>query len=101
MLAAVEKARQAEHDEPPQAGPAGGRPAQAAEQPLIDKLSELKMLRTLQVRVNTRTRRFSRLLDDAAERAEEPELRAVLARLAERQRAIEKAARDIVAGLTE
>jgi len=99
MLAAVDKAQQAQKAE--QGGPGGGRAAEAGEQPLVDKLSELKMLRTLQLRVNTRTRRFSRLLDDAADRAEEPELRAVLARLADRQRAIEQAARDIVAGLTE
>jgi hypothetical protein len=99
MLAAVEKAQRAQQSE--QGGAGGGRAAEAGEQPLVDKLSELKMLRTLQMRVNTRTRRFSRLLDDAADRAEEPELRAVLARLAERQRAIERAARDIVSGLTE
>jgi hypothetical protein len=99
MLAAVEKAQRAQ--QPEQGGAGGGRAAEAGEQPLVDKLSELKMLRTLQMRVNTRTRRFSRLLDDATDRAEEPELRAVLARLAERQRAIERAARDIVTGLTE
>jgi hypothetical protein len=59
------------------------------------------MLRTLQLRVNTRTTRFSRLLADGTEQAEEPELLDALDRLAERQRAIEHAAQDIVAGRTE
>jgi hypothetical protein len=98
MLAAVEKARQSQQAE--QAGPAGGRAGAAGEQPLVDKLSELKMLRALQMRVNTRTQRIARLLDDA-DAAEAPELRGVLGRLAERQRAIERAARDIVGGATE
>jgi hypothetical protein len=98
MLAAVEKAQQTQQAE--QAGPSGGRAGDAGEQPLVDKLSELKMLRTLQMRVNTRTQRVARLLDEG-ERAEAPEWRSVLERLAERQRAIERAARDIVGGLTE
>ena len=59
------------------------------------------MLRSLQLRVNTRTQRLSRLVDAAEEQPGEPELRAVLGRLAERQRAIERATRDIVEGLVE
>lgn len=100
LLAAIEKSRQ---DEPQQrqAGEGGGRPAEPNEQPLVDKLAELKMLRSLQGRVNARTDRFSRLLDAGAEQAAEAELVAALGRLAERQRAIEQAARDIVTGRTE
>jgi len=98
MLAAVEKAHQARQAE--QAGPSGGRAGDAGEQPLVDKLSELKMLRALQMRVNIRTQRVARLLDEG-DRGEAPEWRSVLDRLAERQRAIERAARDIVGGLTE
>jgi hypothetical protein len=99
MLAALEKAKQ--NEQQPQQGGAGGRPAEPGEQPLVDKLSELKMIRSLQMRVNTRTRRFSQLLAEGVEQAEEPELAAALARLAERQRKIERAARDIVGGRTE
>jgi hypothetical protein len=100
LLAAIEKSRQ---DEPQQrqAGEGGGRPAEPNEQPLVDKLAELKMLRSLQGRVNARTDRFSRLLDAGSEQAAEAELVSALGRLAERQRAIEQAARDIVAGRTE
>ena len=99
MLAAVEKAQQAQQAD--EASPAGGRASAPGEQPLVDKLSELKMLRSLQLRVNTRTQRLSRLVDAAEEQPGEPELRAVLGRLAERQRAIERATRDIVGGLVE
>jgi hypothetical protein len=51
--------------------------------------------------VNARTQRFAQLLDETAERADAPELRAALERLAERQRQIERAAHDIVTGRTE
>lgn len=99
LLAALEKSQR--DQEQRQAGAGGGRPQEPGEQPLVDKLSELKMIRSLQLRVNARTQRFAQLLDDAAARAEAPELRAALERLAERQRKIERAAHDIVAGRTE
>lgn len=97
MLAAVEKAHRDQAAGRP--GPGGGAGASAGDQPLVDALAELKMLRTLQVRVNARTQRLSRLLDE--DPADDPDVRGVLARLAERQRAIERAARDIVDGVTE
>jgi hypothetical protein len=100
MLGALEKA-QREQQARQQQGQSGGRPADPGEQPLVDKLSELKMIRALQMRVNTRTKRFSQLLVEGVERAEEPELVEALTRLAERQQKIERAARDIVTGRTE
>jgi hypothetical protein len=101
LLAALEKSRRTEEEDRQHAGGAGGRPAEPGEQPLVDKLAELKMLRSLQLRVNNRTQRFSQLLDEGTERATEPELIEALGRLAERQRSIERAARDIVTGRTE
>jgi len=99
MVAALEKAQREEQQQ--QKGSAGGRPAEPGEQPLVDKLSELKMIRSLQMRVNTRTRRFSQVLGEGAEQAEEPELLDAVRRLSDRQRKIERAAHDIVTGLTE
>jgi len=99
LLAALERAQQ-DPQAAQQAG-AGGRAPEPGDQPLVDALAELKMLRSLQVRVNTRTGRFARLLGDGVEEAEEPELRDALGRLAERQRSIERAAHDIVSGRTE
>lgn len=94
MLAAVEKAHLDRDDR--KNSPAGGPGRAAGDQPLVDALAELKMLRTLQLRVNARTQRLARLLDDTP--AEAAEVRQVLGRLAERQRAIERAARGIIAG---
>jgi hypothetical protein len=99
MIAALEKAQREQQAR--QQGNQGGRPAEPGEQPLVDKLAELKMIRSLQMRVNSRTKRFSKLLVDGAEQAEEPELLDALERLAERQRKIERAAHDIVTGRTE
>ncbi|NBV44635.1 MAG: hypothetical protein EBR86_03090 [Planctomycetia bacterium] len=99
MIAALEKAQREQQAKA--AGESGGRPAQAGEQPLVDKLAELKMIRSLQMRVNTRTGRFARLLAGDVEQAEEPELLEAVRRLAERQRTIERAAHDIVTGRTE
>jgi len=99
MLAAVERAREDQQDAA--AAPAGGRPGEAGEQPLVDKLAELKMLRSLQARVNARTQRLARLLDADDTPVAGTDLRAALTRLADRQRQIERAARDIVEGLTE
>ncbi len=100
MLAALERA-QREQSQKRDEGQGGGRPAQPGEQPLVDKLSELKMIRTLQMRINTRTKRFSQLLADGVEQAEEPELADAIRRLAERQVKVERAARDIATGRTE
>ena len=100
MLAALEKAQQ-EQQARQQQGNQGGRPAEPGEQPLVDKLAELKMIRSLQMRVNTRTKRFSKLLADGTEQADEPELLDAVERLADRQRKIERAAHDIVTGRTE
>jgi len=99
MIAALEKAQRKQQAKA--AGESGGRPAQAGEQPLVDKLAELKMIRSLQMRVNTRTGRFAQLLAGDVEQAEEPELLEAVRRLAERQRTIERAAHDIVTGRTE
>ncbi len=98
LLAAVERAQQASQRE--QAAGAGGG-GQAGEQPLVDKLSELRMLRALQARVNARTKRLATLIDVADGDPVAADNRAVLSRLVERQRAIEQAARDIVEGMTE
>ncbi len=64
--------------------------------PLVDTISELKMIRALQMRVNTRTRRFAELTE--TEQAEKPELIEALKRLADREQRIHKVTRDIVVG---
>ena len=101
LLAALEKAQRDQKEQEKQAKSFGGSPPQPGDQPLVDALAELKMIRSLQLRVNGRTQRFAALLGEGVEQADEPELRQSLERLAARQRLIEQAAHDIVAGRTE
>lgn len=64
--------------------------------PLIDALAELRMIRTLQLRVNLRTDRYSKLIQ--GEQAEQPDLIDALKRLAERQEHIFRITRDLSLG---
>lgn len=64
--------------------------------PLVDTLSEIKMIRTLQMRVNSRTERYSKLID--GEQAEKADLVEALRRLAERQARIFEITRDLELG---
>jgi len=63
---------------------------------LVDKLAELKMLRTLQLRINNRTRRLGREVE--GEQAENAEVVDQLQDLAERQARVQKATYDISTG---
>ncbi|HID21352.1 MAG TPA: hypothetical protein EYP14_03010 [Planctomycetaceae bacterium] len=69
---------------------------QDGEPPLVDILSELKMLRTLQVRINRRTKRLGKLIEGP--RATDPELIRQLQELAERQARVHQATYDLVTG---
>jgi hypothetical protein len=67
--------------------------------PLVDKLAEMKMIRALQMRINTRTERYSKLVE--GEQAENAELVDALRRLAERQQRIYRVTHDLSSGKTE
>ena len=74
------------------------------DQPLVDKLAELRLIRTLQVRINSRTTSLSQMLSDPADavgQATEADLLSEVKGLAERQASIRKVARDIVIGADE
>ncbi len=94
MITALDKAQKEMQEQSQQPPPmqAGGE----NEMPLVDTLSELKMIRALQLRVNTRTKRFAELTK--TEQADQPELLEALRRLAEREQRIHKVTRDIVLG---
>jgi len=79
-----EKAKQPGRPRPP------GQPQEPA---LIDVLAEVKMIRALQMRVNRRTDRYAKLVED--EQARDPELLEALQRLAEREQRIYRAAEDL------
>ncbi|NOX57149.1 MAG: hypothetical protein GXP27_22490 [Planctomycetes bacterium] len=69
---------------------------QDGEPPLVDLLSELKMLRTLQVRINRRTKRLGNLIE--GNQATDPDIVQQLQELAERQARVQQATYDLVTG---
>jgi hypothetical protein len=72
-------------------------PAQNPQDPaLVDVLAELKMIRALQMRVNRRTERYSKLID--GEQAERPDLLEALDQLGGRQERIFRITRDLHLG---
>jgi hypothetical protein len=74
---------------------------QDQEQPLVDQIAELRMIKSLQERVNKRTQRYARLLTDENDPvglAEAPELAAAVKQLSDRQQEIFRITRDIVLG---
>ncbi len=74
---------------------------QPQDQPLVDELAELKMIKSLQERVNKRTVRYARLLEDDQDvvgQAEAAELVDALKKLSERQQEIFRITRDLVLG---
>lgn len=83
----------------------GQQPGQPQEPGLLDQIAELKMLKSLQMRVNQRTRRLGEAARAAAgapgESAVDPEMLDQLRNLADRQARIQRAARDLATGRNE
>jgi len=90
VRAAIEEAEQRQSQSPP------GQPGPPQEPALIDLLSELRMIRALQMRVNTRTERYRSLI--SGPHAETIELREALRELAERQARVVQITRDLELG---
>ena len=65
---------------------------------LVDKLSELKMIRSLQMRINKRTQLYGEMVK--GEQAETPELLKALDGLADRQQRVYKATADLHKAVT-
>lgn len=100
MIAALQKAQQEaeERRNQPQQQQQQGDPAN---QPLVNKIAELKMIRALQMRVNTRTNRFSKMLTDVENpvgQATDDDLLDDLRELSDRQKRIYNVTSDIVLG---
>ena len=101
MIGALQKAQQEAEQRRNQAQPPPGASGDPSDQPLVDKIAELKMIRALQVRVNTRTQRFAKLLgdtDDPVGQATDDDLVQAIQDLSERQQRIQKVTSDIVLG---
>jgi hypothetical protein len=81
--------------------PPGGEPG---DQPLVDKLAELRLIRTLQLRINNRTTTLSNLLadpNDPVGQTAELDIQQQLQDLAGRQSNIQQVTRHIVVGKGE
>ena len=90
MIDALQKAQQDLEQRQQQGQPQQGEPQ---DPPLVDILSELKMVRALQMRVNSRTERYSKLVE--GEQATSDDLIEALEKLAERQERIFRITRDL------
>ena len=98
MIEALQKAQQ--DMEESENGPPGP-PGNPSDPPLVDEIAELKMIRAMQLRVNKRTQRYARLLDDEEDpvgQATDNDLRSALDRLGNREEKIQRITRDIVLG---
>ena len=73
-----------------QSGQGQGQPG---EKPLVDQLAELRMIRSLQIRVNKRTQQYGAMIE--GEQAKETELIEALEELALRQQKIFQATREL------
>lgn len=93
MIAALKKAQKDQDKKKKKPNESSGQPQ---EPPLIDMLAELRMIRALQIRVNTRTTRYSRMIE--GEQAENAELVDAIRRLAEREQRIHRVTRDLQLG---
>lgn len=78
---------------PPGQAPQAGQPG---DPPLVDKLAELKMIRSLQMRINRRTMRYGKIIE--GEQAETPELLEALSKLSLRQQRVYQATNDLAQG---
>jgi hypothetical protein len=93
-IAALEKAQKELQEQ--ESMPMEGMQGQPGDQPLIDMLAELKMIRALQDRVNRRTLDFSEMI--GGEQARDPDMLNQLKGLADREERIYSVTRDIVLG---
>ena len=71
---------------------------QQQDKALVDKLAELKMLRSLQMRINRRTKRIGQEVETADEKVDKPDLLQQLQGLSGRQAKIQKATYDLSTG---
>jgi hypothetical protein len=101
LLAALQQAqkemeeKKQESSQPMQ--PMGGE----QESPLVNAIQELKMIKSLQLRVNTRTNRYARMLKDENDpigQAGTAELTAALRKLGEREKQVFEIVRELLLG---
>lgn len=93
MIDALDRARDELSQQDSSSPPPGGGGGSPGESPLVSKIAELRMIRTLQARVYKRTQDLGNLADNP--HVELAELEGELGKLAERQERIFQATRDL------
>lgn len=95
MILALQKAQrdleeqQRQEQQPPGSPPPSGQ----SEQPLVESIAELKLIRTMQLRIQGTTNRYADLIEEGQNTAQD--LLPVLRELAERQDRLDQITRDI------
>jgi hypothetical protein len=101
IVDALKKA-QKEADNKSQKKPPGPSPTgQPQDPPLIEMLAELKMIKSLQLRVNRRTERYSKLITDKEGQADKDDVIDALKILADQQARVYKVTRELELGKNE
>ena len=99
IIDAFKKAKErAENKKKPPGPPPSGEPQ---DPPLIEKIAELKMIKSLQLRVNRRTERYAKLIEPGREQTNKDDVFEALQRLAEQQKRVYKVTRDLDLGKNE
>ena len=96
MVDALQKEMEKKKDEDQQQQQGEQQQGQPEDKPLVDALSELKMLRSLQLRINRRTRQLGRMSE--GDQADEPEVLKQLKTLSGRQSRVQRATYDLSTG---
>ena len=95
MIDALKKARE-ENQDPSESKPGQGKSGKPGDQKLLELLQELKMVRSLQARVNARTTDYAKRFP--GEQAADPQIVRELRSLGERQLRIQQIVADIAKG---
>jgi hypothetical protein len=101
LLAAMEQAQKKLEEQKEQPPQQQQQQQGQQEQPLVDAIQELKMIKSLQLRVNKRTDRYAKLLQDQSDpigQANTKELFDALDKLSEKQQQVFEIVRNIVVG---
>lgn len=94
MIAALQKAQRDLEQQRQQEQPPSTQPGQSpGDQPLVEQIAELKLIRTMETRILATTQRYTKILDEAGDAAD---LLPLVRDLAERQGNLYRITRDIV-----
>jgi hypothetical protein len=96
IINALKKAQNSGKPKPPKGPTPNGQPQ---DPPLIEFLAELKMIRSLQNRVNSRTERYSKLVE--GEQASKDDVLEALRHLSEQEARVYKVTKDLELGKNE